>query len=306
MKIRTAAVLGAGAIGAYFIDGLADKLGENLWVIAEGERGARLAAEGITVNDRRIPLHVKTPAEAKGADLIIVAVKYGALRESVPMIAAMTEEHTAVLSTLNGVDSEEVIGKSIGMEHMLYCVMKIASRRVGSRIRYNPAVTLGVFYGEADGSESERVKAVRELLDGTAVRYHVCENILQDIWYKYALNISKNIPQAILNCGFGAYTDSEHLAFISDRMREEVIRVAAARGIDISDPNNPAGKNTPLAPETRFSTLQDLDAKRPTEIDMFCGTLVRMGRELGVETPFNEFAYHAVRVLEEKNAGKIR
>ena len=65
MKIRTAAVLGAGAIGAYFIDGLADRLGENLWVIAEGERAERLKAEGITVNDRRIPLHVKTPEEAR-------------------------------------------------------------------------------------------------------------------------------------------------------------------------------------------------------------------------------------------------
>ena len=59
-------------------------------------------------------------------------------------------------------------------------------------------------------------------------------------------------------------------------------------------------------PAGRFSTLQDLDAKRPTEIDMFSGTLVRMGKELHVDTPFNEFAYHAIKCLEEKNSGKIR
>lgn len=304
--IHTVAVLGAGAIGAYFIAGLSEKLGENLWVIAEGERAERLSREGIVINGERIPLHVRTPEEAAGADLLLVCVKYGALKGSLPAITQIVGENTIVFSTLNGVDSEEIIGEAIGPQHMVYSLMKIASRRVGNEIRYNPAVTLGVFFGEKDRQESERIAALRALFDGTDVRYHVCEDILQDIWYKYALNISKNIPQAILNCGFGAYTDSEHLAYISDRMREEVVQVAAAKGIDISDPNNPAGKNTKLAPDVRFSTLQDLDAKRPTEIDMFCGTLTRLGKELGVPTPFNEFAYHAVRVLEEKNAGLIR
>lgn len=306
MEIRTVGIIGAGAIGAYFIAGLEEHLGENLWIIAEGERAERLVKDGIVVNDRQIRLHVKSPEEARGVDLLIVCVKYGALEEALPMIEAAVQDHTVVMSTLNGVDSEEIIGRKIGMEHMVYSIMKLASRRIGNQIRFNPEVTLGVFFGEKDGTRSERVQAICGVLDGTEVRYQVREHIWQEIWYKYALNISKNIPQAILNCGFGAYTESEHLAYISDRMRDEVVRVAAAIGVDISDPDNPAGKNTKLAPGTRFSTLQDLDAKRPTEIGMFCGTLVRMGRRLGVDTPFNEFAYHAVRVLEEKNSGKIR
>ena len=306
MEIRTAAVIGAGAIGAYFIAGLEERLGENLWVIAEGERAERLARDGIVVNDRRIPVHVRRPEEAAGADLVIVCVKYGALQETLPMIEAIVREHTVVMSTLNGVDSEEIIAGRIGEEHMIYSVMKLASRRIGNQIRFNQAVTLGVFFGEKDGRRSDRVEAIAELFEGTGVKYQIREHIWQEIWYKYALNISKNIPQAILNLGFGAYTDSEHVAAISDHMREEVVRVAAARGVDISDPDNPAGKNTKLAPETRFSTLQDLDAKRTTEIEMFCGTLVRMGKKLGVETPWNEFAYHAVKALEEKNSGKIR
>lgn len=147
---------------------------------------------------------------------------------------------------------------------------------------------------------------MENLLIGTDVHFQISNNIEQDIWYKYALNISKNIPQAIINCGFGAYTVSTHLAYISDRLRDEVVKVAEKKGIDIKGTDNPAGNNTAIAPDSRFSTLQDLDAKRPTEIDMFSGTLIRMGKELGVETPFNEFAYHAVKCLEEKNAGFIR
>ena len=51
------------------------------------------------------------------------------------------------------------------------------------------------------------------------------------------------------------------------------------------------------------STLQDLDAGRHTEIDMFSGALMRMGRELGIPTPYNEYTYHMIKALEEKNDG---
>lgn len=306
MEIKTAAVIGAGAIGSYFIAGLSPKLKDGLWIVAEGERKHRLSENGITVNDRKIPLHVKTPEEAKGADLVLVTVKYGALEAALPMIEKIVDSHTIVLSPMNGVDSEEVIGERIGMEHMVYSMIKIASERKEDRISYNPETTQGIFFGEKDGQESERIKALSELFSGTQVHYHVCDNIEQDIWYKYALNISKNLPQAIINCGLGAYNDSQHVAYISKRLREEVVQVAAALGIDISDENNISGKSATFSPEARFSTLQDLDAKRPTEIDMFSGTLIRMGKELSVETPFNEFAYHAIKALEEKNRGVIK
>ena len=61
-----------------------------------------------------------------------------------------------------------------------------------------------------------------------------------------------------------------------------------------------SGKGCAVKPSARYSTLQDLDAGRHTEIDMFSGALIRMGRELGIPTPYNEFAYHMIKALEEK------
>lgn len=58
-----------------------------------------------------------------------------------------------------------------------------------------------------------------------------------------------------------------------------------------------------VPPATRYSTLQDLDAGRHTEIDMFSGALMRMGQELGIPTPYNEYTYHMIKALEEKNDG---
>lgn len=56
---------------------------------------------------------------------------------------------------------------------------------------------------------------------------------------------------------------------------------------------------------THFSTLQDLDAGRHTEIDMFSGVLIKMGKELGIPMPYNEYTYHIIKALEEKNDGKF-
>ena len=114
--------------------------------------------------------------------------------------------------------------------------------------------------------------------------------------------MSHNLPQAILNVGMGAYADSEHGDFISHKIWEEVAAVAAAKGITIT-PFPGSGKNT--RKNARLSTLQDLDAKRHTEIDMFAGALVRMAKELNVPVPYCEYTFHAIKALEEKNDGKF-
>lgn len=302
--IQRVAILGAGAVGSYFISGLQEKLGDNLWVIAEGSRKERLEREGITINQRKIALNVKTPEEAHGVDLLLAAVKYGSLEGSLDAIERTVDKDTIVMSVMNGVDSEEVIGKRIGMDHMVFSMIKIASERKASMVTFDPSVTEGVYFGEADGRKSARIDALAELFDGTGVKYHISEEIIRVIWLKYALNISMNLPQAIINCGLGAYNDSEYVMDICQKLRQEVVNVAAAKGIDIVD-ESVAGRSAAVWPKARFSTLQDLDAGRHTEIDMFSGTLVRMGRELGVPTPYNELTYDIIKALEEKNDGKF-
>ena len=92
---------------------------------------------------------------------------------------------------------------------------------------------------------------------------------------------------------------------ISNGLRQELEAIAAAKGIDISKADDSSSHGSAVPPSARYSTLQDLDAGRHTEIDMFSGALVRMGRELGIPTPYNEYTYHIIKALEEKNDGKF-
>lgn len=78
MKIKTVAVLGAGAVGSYVIWGLSRRKDIRLGVLAEGKRAEKLK-KGCTINDEVYHPEVWTPQEAKGIDLLIVSLKYGAL-----------------------------------------------------------------------------------------------------------------------------------------------------------------------------------------------------------------------------------
>ena len=101
----------------------------------------------------------------------------------------------------------------------------------------------------------------------------------------------------------GCYRDSVHMKAISDGLCHELEAIAVAKGIDLSKVDASSRHGSLVPPATRYSTLQDLDAGRHTEIDMFSGALMRMGQELGIPTPYNEYTYHMIKAMEEKNDG---
>ena len=129
MKIKSIAVLGAGAVGSYVIWGLSEKSDIRLGVIAEGERAERLKKNGCAINGKTYHPEVWTPDEAHDVDLMVVALKYGSLEGALESIQKVTGEHTVIMSLMNGVDSEEIIGRTVGMEHVLPALIKVASHK---------------------------------------------------------------------------------------------------------------------------------------------------------------------------------
>ena len=303
MQIKSVAVLGAGAVGSYVIWGLSSRKDIRLAVIAEGPRAERLKQQGITINGTTYRPQVWTPQEANGVDLLVVALKYGALPGALDSIAAAVGPNTTVMSLMNGVDSEELIAAQVGAEHLLYSFIKVTSHKEVDGYHFDPDATLGVIYGERFAPfESERVQAVRELFTDSGVNFRVTEHIQEEMWSKFRLNVCNNLPQAILGAGVGCYRDSVHMKAISDGLCRELEAIATARGIDLRIAD--AVSHGCAVPATaRYSTLQDLDAHRHTEIDMFSGALIRMGKEVGVPTPYNEYTYHMIKAMEEKNDG---
>ncbi len=303
MKIQKAAIIGAGAVGGFFIHGF-DGSDVDYCLIAEGSRKIRLEREGIRINEKHIFPRVFTPSEAGPQDLVIIATKYAALQDAIGLSSQIMGENTIVLSVLNGVDSEEKVAAALGKDHVLHSLMKIISHRYSDRIEFIFVPDGGVFYGNCfmpEDKGKEAVAAVTEMFDRTTVDHAASPNILEELWFKYAGNVSSNLPQAVVGCGNGIYLDSEHAEFIRDRLWREAAALARAYNITIPFTSKPWA----YSKSARFSTLQDLDAGRPSEIEMLAGTLVKKSKEMGLEAPFAEYTYHIIKLLEEKNSGKF-
>ena len=304
MKIQSVAVLGAGAVGSYVIWGLSHKKDIRLGVIAEGERADRLKKGGCRINDEVYRPEVWSPQEAEDVDLLIVSLKYGSLPEALESIKTIVGEHTTVMSLMNGVDSEELIAEQVGDDKVLRSLIKVASHKEENGYYFNPETTLGIIFGELKAPfDSERVRAIESLFADTGIHFRSTEFIREEIWGKFRLNVCNNLPQAILGAGVGCYRDSAHMKAISDGLRAELEAIAKAKGVDMSKIDSSSNHGAPVRPSARYSTLQDIEAGRHTEIDMFSGALMRMGEEMGIPTPYNEYTYHMIKALEEKNDG---
>ncbi len=301
MEFKNIALIGAGAVGSYFIYGFTDRTDLDFCLVAEGDRAERLRNNGVTINGRTWYPNVKSPADAGGADLLLVCTKYQGLPGALDMIETIVDDHTTVLSLLNGINSEEIIAGRIGAEHLVYSVTRISSERRDGQIHFVPETTPGIWAGERDTTlPSERVLAFRELMERCGLRCTISENIRFEQWLKYAMNIIYNLPQAVLNVGFGAYFDSTYVATIRDRLFEEVCAVAQAEGITLKEQDD---WRAACAPTARFSTLQDLDAGRTTEIDLFTGVLIELARKHNISVPFAEYTHLAIKSIEERNSG---
>ena len=304
MKIRSAAVIGMGAVGGFFAPAFAQQLGEEgFCVIADGERKKRLE-RGLKINGEVYYFPIVTPQEAYPVDLIVMSVKEAGFAQAVEDIRGFVGDDTQILCVMNGVGHEEILCDVFGEEHVLYSYMKITSEKKGDSIVYDPDCSLR--FGEKENKVlSERVEAVKELLDACGLPYVIEENMELGIWVKFMLNVGTNLTCAIFGLPYGACNKSEHALRIQSALMEEVMAVAQAKGIPLTKElaQEQIALSKTLPPASKPSTLQDLEHKRKTEIEMFAGAVVKMGRKLGVETPCNWMIQEIIQTLEEKNQG---
>ena len=308
-KIKKISLIGLGAMGVFFAPRLAAAYPEGFRVIADGERKRRLDKKGVTVNGVNYKFPIITPDE-KGdpADLILIGVKGYGLDQAIEDIRNQVGEETLIISLLNGVDSEEKLINSFGEKHVLYGYMRMSVVMKDGKADFDPYWGK-IHFGEKLNKEySERVLAVKEVFDKADIPYEIDEDMLKGIWFKFMCNIGENMTCALLGIPFGGFHVSDHANWVRIEAMKEVAAIAQKKGINIGKEEIEMQNKTILTIPypNKPSTLQDLEAFKHTEIDMFAGTVIQMGRELGIPTPICEMFYHGIHVLEEKNDGIIR
>ena len=295
--VQNAALVGLGAIGILYAAQISARDPAALRVIADAARIARYKADPPSFNGRRLELNYVTPENpGPPADLVLVAVKSTALRDSIPVIAAVAAAHTQILPLLNGITAQDILAETFGWPRVLYgFVYCESSMRTGNAVVQGGGDKL--IFGEAVNTPpSPRVQAVADFFQRLGIRHDVPADMRAAQWKKYILNIGINQAQAVLRRpNGGIQRDPEAMRFARALM-DEAAAVGAALGVaGVAEvPAWAEGVIRKASPENRTSMLQDIEAGRIPEIDLFAGTVCRLGREHSIPTPANDRALRAL------------
>ena len=300
--INAVSILGAGALGGAYAGILHDMDSSCVTIVAGGERYERLKAHGLVVNDRHYHFPVISPKDngSKPSDLIIVALKHHHLYEGAHAIRQLVGDKTIVLSVMNGLGSEEYLASLYGKEKLLYGVsVGIDALRSKNRITYTKQGKL--FFGEAQNIVvSEKVRQVQELFDRAGIVYETPQDMLRVLWWKFMINVGINQASAILRAPYGVFQNSKDAQALMESAMREVIAVAEAAHVNLIDKDLDDWYSFlhTLSPQGKTSMLQDIEANRKSEVEMFAGKMVELGTQYRVPTPVNETFLRIIRTIE--------
>ncbi len=299
-EIKKIILCGLGAVGCIYAEKIRKFCPDNLKILVDKERFDRYTKNPIIFNGHELNFNYILPSENDfKADLIIIATKFDGLKEAVNNIKNFVGENTIIMSLLNGVTSEEVIAKTYGKDKVLY------SYFIGhSAVRTGRSVVHDDFNILVFGSENgldEKVVAVKEFLDKAKIRYEIPSDIKYSLWRKFVLNVSTNQPSAILKMTFGEMQGNRVFVKFATNIMQEVANIAKAEGVNNADNLVKDGLDAlaMMCPEGKTSMLQDIEAGRPTEVDMFAGTMIRLGKKHNIPTPYNHVLYEMLQVIQE-------
>ena len=298
-EIKSVGLIGLGAVGALYAERLL-ATGAQLRVIVDAERKARYEAAGVYVNGRRIDFPYATPDEAAPVDLLLIATKANGLRAAMETAAGFVGPDTRIISLLNGVVSEGIVAEHFGAAQVLYSVAQgMDAVMANGRLTYTHPGQ--IVLGEREpGPVSARVRAVAAYLTAHGVQVTPVEDMVRRQWAKLMLNVGINQACMVFACSYdGVQKPGKPRDTMIGAMREAQT-LARLEGYPISDAefDEWIALADSLAPEGKPSMRQDGEAHRKSEVELFAGTMIALGRRHGVPTPVNDWLYEQVKAIE--------
>jgi 2-dehydropantoate 2-reductase len=302
-EIQKVAVLGAGAMGAYFATQFFTTPGFSTALVASGQRLENLKKNGLVVNGTPHNIPVIDPDEAVSpVDLIIVALKHHHLKEAVPSLGKLVGDTTIFLSVMNGLESEEYIGSIYGMEKMLFAIsLGIDAVRLRNQVTYTRPGTH--YFGEAQNNTlSPKVRRVQEAFAKAGISYETPLDMIRMLWWKFMVNVGINQASAVMHAPYGIFHSNPDAQGLMEALMEEVVTLAKTANVNLThqDVLDWYPVLNRLSPLGKTSMLQDIEAKRKTEVDVFGGKVIQLGKEYGIPTPVNQTVYQIIRILETR------
>ena len=293
------ALIGAGGLGGIY-GGVLARGGEDVTFIARGANLEALQAKGLAVrlmNGESFQMAVRAtddPRQVGAVDIIWFCVKTYDLDEAARLAGPLVGPNTVALPVQNGIDAPDRIAAVLGAD----CVLGGAGRAGGTLeapgvvVQKNPRIRID--FGELNGEITPRVQAIAQTLPQAGVAAEPSTNIRGILWDKFTSFCGQTAVCAITRLPLGPLRACPETRELILGIIAEVKALARAKGIDLPPgAEERAVGGTSLPWSAHPSMYFDITEGKRLELEAIYGTVVRLGRELGVPTPLS-FAMYAL------------
>ena len=301
--IERVCIVGGGVIGSLYAAHLSRVV--ETWVLTRRPEHARaLEQDGIEVTGRsRFTGRVRAtadPAELPDVDVAIVATKGTALDDAARSLAGRVPDAT-VVTVQNGLGAEGIVRRHGDWPLVSGVTFMSGTRHDDTHVEY--ILDTETWLGPYNGIPYDRVEELADLIERSGLKARAFPDLKPAQWSKLIFNATVNAVAALTglphDAHFAAEEDFGDLGHLVHALIDEGKAVAAAAGIELlEDPWEMNVLATRRGSAHYPSMLEDVEARRPTEIDLITGALVREAERLNVPAPLHTTLYRLLKAKE--------
>jgi len=290
------AVIGAGAVGCYF-GGMLARSGVRVTLIGRFPNMEAIGRDGLFIDGLRIQERVRMDTSTeihhmRGAKTVLFCVKTVDTAATARAIYPYVSDDCTVVSMQNGVDNVQRLHAE-GVAAIPAVVYVAAAMSAPGHVKHSGRGDLVVPFGAA---------GLAPIFEKAEVPCRVSPDIRVELWQKMVMNCAYNAISALARAKYGSIAGNPRVRELMRRAIAETIAVARAEGIELNEESlcGAAWKLGEAMAEATSSTAQDIQRRKPTEIESLNGYIARRGAELAIDTPVSETLTALVRLLEER------
>ena len=310
-------IVGAGALGSILAAQL-KRAGNDVNIIARGNRASILQNDGITlrglVDFRQSCPVITAPSTLLSTDVLILTVKTYHQSEALEQVKHIRAK--SVFSVANGVQKTEQIESVFGTQHSLGCMADLSGELLQSGdVLFTRNVNLQI--GALSPQFAEHAASVAMVIDAAGVNCRAVANIRSIEWSKFVPWLAFLSLSVITRLKSHQFLMDADAATVMYRITKEMHQLASHLHIELIDQspapalsiaNASASEAIEIirelalalrdkAPDHRMSALQDLENRRPLEVEETIGDALMKAREANIKMPTIELCYHLLSVI---------
>jgi 2-dehydropantoate 2-reductase len=289
------AIAGSGGVGGYFGGRLAAG-GADVTFIARGAHLRALRANGLRIESPKGDLHLASvtatddPSTIGPVDAVLFAVKLYDAESAAALLPPLIGADTVIVPLQNGVDAAATVANAVGPAHVAGGVAYVSAVVSEPGVIRHTALDRLAF-GELDGTRSPRLERLFDACRTSGFQATFSDHIDVEIWSKFVRLSVLSGMTSVTRSPIGPLRDDPDLLAMMQAAVLEAMAVARKKGLAL-----PAGAFDEtmktlqsLPPQTKASMLEDLERGKRLELPWLSGAVVRLGHEVGVETPIHRF-----------------